>query len=189
MRLFVAIDLPADAKQSLAEEQQRIARRLTSIRLAKPAQMHLTLVFLGEVADTHVAAVTAAMNADLALPPFDLVFGGAGVFPARGAPHALWIGIATGISELVALRGIVSGRVAPLGLPVDERPYHPHLTLGRWREFRASERRKVEEACTAARIATVRVDRATLFQSRLSSGGPVYTPLAHATLTSAGAGD
>src|SRR6266567_3936193 len=129
MRLFVAIDLPPDVKQLLADEQQRIARRLTSIRFVKPAQMHLTLVFLGGVADAHVPAVTAAINADIALPPFDLVFGGAGVFPPRGAPRAFWIGIAKGDSDLVALHQIVSNRVSSLGLPLDTRPYSPHLTL------------------------------------------------------------
>ena len=190
MRLFVAIDLPSEAKQSLADEQQRIARRLASIRLVKPAHMHVTLVFLGEVADTHVPALTAAMNADVALPPFDLVFGGVGVFPPRGAPRALWIGIAKGVSALAALQRIVSHRVASLGLALDDRPYRPHLTLGRWRDARSSERRKVVEAAsTAGRIATVRVDRATLFHSRLSSGGSDYTPLAHATLAATGTGD
>jgi RNA 2',3'-cyclic 3'-phosphodiesterase len=186
MRLFVAIDLPSDAKQSLAKEQQRIARCLTSIRLVRPAQMHLTLVFLGEVSDTHVPAVIDAMNADVALPPFDVVFGGIGVFPPRGAPRALWIGIAQGVSDLVALHDIVSNRVASLGLALGERSYRPHLTIARWRESRSSERRKVEEASTGVRIATVRVERATLFESQLSSGGPNYTPLAHATLTPAG---
>lgn len=182
MRLFVAIDLPPDAKQAIGDEQQRIAGRLTAIRLVKPTQLHLTLVFLGEVADVHVPAAIAAMSADVPLAPFGVAFGGAGVFPSRGAPRAFWIGIAAGVSALEALQGIVADRVRSLGLPLESRPYSPHLTLGRWRESTSSQRRRVEEASTPARIAAMRVDRAVLYQSRLSSGGPDYTPLAHATL-------
>ena len=62
------------------------------------------------------------------------------------------------------------------------RPFSPHLTLGRWRESRSADRRRALASTTPEAIARVDVTGATLYQSRLSSTGPTYTALAHATL-------
>jgi 2'-5' RNA ligase len=68
------------------------------------------------------------------------------------------------------------------GVAFDDRPFHPHLTLGRWRESRSSDRVIALAAAVKGEMARIHVDRATLYQSRPSSAGPTYTPLAHATL-------
>jgi 2'-5' RNA ligase len=181
MRLFVAIDLPPGAREALGVEQQRIARSLGNVRLVKPGQMHVTLVFLGELADPTASAVTMAMNEDVSLPPFEIVFGGIGAFPPRGAPRAFWIGITNGVEATVALQRVLSERIAALGVPLEDRPFSPHLTLGRWRESKPSDRKAVESASSVVRV-PVRVERASLYRSTISSAGPTYTALAHATL-------
>jgi 2'-5' RNA ligase len=186
MRLFVAIDLPPDVKQAIVKEQQRIVAALASVRLVKPEQMHVTLAFFGEVPDARVPSVVETINLDVEMPPFDIVFGGAGVFPPRGAPRALWMGVAEGAEHLVALQAVLAGRVAALGIGCESRAYRPHLTLARWRESRSSDRRTIETASVPAAIAAARVDHTTLYQSRLSSAGPQYTALARATLNGSG---
>jgi RNA 2',3'-cyclic 3'-phosphodiesterase len=193
MRLFVAVDLPEEAKRAIAAEQKLIAAPLVgsgdSLKLVAPEQMHLTLLFLGEVQEARVPAVIEAMNTAVDLPAFDMAFGGAGVFPARGAPRVLWMGVTAGAAPLTTLQREIAERIRGLGIAFDDRPFHPHLTLGRWRESRGG-RGGAGRFATARRgsgaIAGVHVTRATLYQSRLSSFGPAYTAQAHATLTQAG---
>jgi 2'-5' RNA ligase len=187
MRLFVAVDLSEDARQAIAAEQERIAAALADARArlkwVRPGHMHLTLVFLGEVEDARVPLVVDAVGRDVDAPPFDVTFAGAGVFPPHRAPRALWVGVGAGASELTALQQEVTRRVAALGVALDDRPFSPHLTLGRWRTSRSSDGRRALAAVRQGAIARVRVTSATLYHSHLSSSGPTYTALARANLT------
>ena len=186
MRLFIAVDLDDNARAAIATEQTRIAAVLagsrSTVTWVKPDRMHLTLVFLGEVDDTRVAAVVASISRDLDAAPFEIVLEQIGTFPAHGAPRAVWIGVGDGADRLTGLQLEMARRVRALDLAVEPRPFHPHLTLGRWRSARSSDRRKVVSAAKPGRIARLPVDGATLYHSRLSSSGPAYTPLARATL-------
>ncbi len=133
-------------------------------------------------------SVIEAINIAVDLPVFDIAFGGAGVFPPRGAPRVLWIGVTEGAAALTSLQSEIAERIRGLGLTFDDRPFHPHLTVGRWRESRSDRaargRRRGEGGPPggSGTVADVRVTRATLYQSRLSASGPAYTALAHATL-------
>ena len=185
MRLFIALDLSDEAREAIAAEQTRIAAALdgAALRWVKPEQAHLTLVFLGHVDSERVTSVVEAVAADVDLAPFEMVLGGPGVFPSRGAPRVLWIGAAAGAAQLVALQRRLSARVAALGVELDERLFHPHLTIGRWRASRPSDRDRALAAAWPGPIARVSVHRATLYESRLSPSGPAYTALTHANLT------
>jgi len=187
MRLFVAADLPDAVRDALAAEQARIKAALgssdASLKWVKPEHAHLTLVFIGNVEDARVPAVVEAIAADIALPAFDATFEGGGAFPPRGAPRVLWIGVGTGARDLVELQRVIASRVAALGLPIEDRAFHPHLTLARWRESRPADRSRALAVAAQGVVARAHVDGATLFQSRLSPSGPAYTALAHANLT------
>jgi len=186
MRLFIAVDLSEDAREAIAAEQKRIASALggtkTSLKWVKSEQAHLTLVFLGSVDDGRVAAVVEAVGGDVDLAPFDMVLEGAGVFPPRGAPRVLWIGTTAGAAQLIELQRRLSARVAALGVELEGRPFHPHLTIGRWRESRPSDRSRALAAARPGSIARVRVEHATLYESRLSPSGAAYGALTRATL-------
>src|SRR5438128_3556045 len=121
MRLFVAADVPDAARDAIAAEQKPIAsalgekkrepsRRAGALKWVKPEHSHLTLVFLGDVEDARVASVVEAVGRDIDAPPFDVVFEGLGVFPPRGAPRVLWIGVAAGASQLIELQRELSRR-------------------------------------------------------------------------------
>jgi 2'-5' RNA ligase len=190
VRLFIAIDLDEAARAAIAEEQRRLKAAIGSTRATvkwvRPEQMHLTLVFLGEVAEARVQAIVEAIGQPIAQRPFDLAFGGVGVFPPRGAPNVLWIGASTGEGETIAVQRQLADRVAPLGIPVEGRLFHPHLTLARLKDSRPSDRTRFLAAGGDNIVATTQVDHATLYQSKLSSQGPSYTALAHATLSRSG---
>ena len=199
MRLFVAVDLPDEARQAIAVRQKLWAGPLSKsrdgLKLVEPSRMHLTLLFIGEAREGSVPAIVESMSAPASVAPFDVTFGGVGVFPLRGAPRVLWIGITDGAAHLERLQREVAERVRAAGVAFDDRPFHPHLTLGRWRgawrrrpsAVRRSTperlRRELAVLDRADRIACVSVTRATLYQSRLSSSGPAYAALAHANLS------
>jgi RNA 2',3'-cyclic 3'-phosphodiesterase len=178
VRLFTAIELTDSTRAAIAAEQRRIVESLDSgsrVRLVKPEQMHVTLVFIGEVAEERGAAITVLMNRDIPMAPYRISLGGIGAFPPRGAPRALYVDIVDGADATVALHALVAGRLGQR----DERPFRPHVTLGRWRESRPSDRPKTSPR---GAIAALDVASVTLFQSRLSSAGPAYTRLAAARL-------
>jgi len=187
MRLFIAVDLSDDAREAIAAEQKRMAAALggtqTSLKWVKPEHAHLTLVFLGNVDAARGDVVIEAIGGDVDLAPFDMVLEGAGAFPPRGAPRVLWIGTTAGATELAALQLRLSSRVAGLGVELEARPFHPHLTLGRWRESRPSDRARALAVAPSGAIARVHVGHATLYQSRLSSSGAAYGALTRANLT------
>jgi len=185
MRLFVAIDLDDDARRAIAAEQKRLARQLagaSSLRMVRPEQMHLTLAFLGEVDDVRSAAIVDAMRADLQAAPFSIVYAGLGVFPPHGAPRVLWLGVTTGRDDAIAVQRQIAERLARVGNEPEQRAYHPHLTLARWRRSTPADRRRLLAADRGAPIAQVDAAAVTLYQSRLSPSGPSYTVLAEAAL-------
>jgi 2'-5' RNA ligase len=192
MRLFTAIELNEDARQAITAEQKRIAGVLSrgapaSLKWIQPEHMHLTLVFLGEIEETKAAAVIRAMGDDIdEAEPFSIVFAGIGTFPAHCAPRVLWLGLSSGATEAIALQRRVVERLSPTGVRIEERPFHPHLTLARWRESRQADRRRVAAAERDAEVARVDVHAVTLFESRLSSSGAAYTVLARAPLAGGG---
>jgi len=187
MRLFVAVDLSEEARQAMAAEQKRIAAALagrqTSLKWVRQEHLHLTLVFLGSVDEARGRAVVDTIGRDVDAAPFDMVFDGVGAFPPHGEPRVLWTGVTQGAAELVALHRELAPRAAALEIALEERSFHPHLTLGRWRESRRQDRERALAAGGRDPFARVRVQRATLYESRLSPSGPTYTALAHANLT------
>lgn len=188
MRLFVALDLDAAAKAAVAAAQANVreaAQGGAPIRWVGPEAMHITLVFLGELDDARAAAVGSAIGRPLAQPPFELTLGGLGVFPPRGAPRAVWVGVSGGEPALRKFRDALVERVASAGVTLESRPFAPHLTLGRWKLSRPSDRSRALAAAPAPQPVRIPVDHATLYRSRLSASGPVYTELARANLTPA----
>ena len=186
MRLFLAIDLDEAARRALGAEQARLAQlvRGSPLKFVRPEQLHVTLVFLGEVAPDRATAVRAAVEAPLEGAPFEAVFDTLGTFPPRGAPRVLWIGATTGAAEMIALQQHLAARVTALGIEIERRAFHPHLTLGRWRESHPRDRVAVVESPRLRPGVRVFVDGVTLYQSRLSPAGAAYTSLARATLES-----
>jgi 2'-5' RNA ligase len=126
-RLFVALDLPRYAKDSLAVMQQG----LPDARWVESEMLHLTLAFLGEVdRPTFEEAMHALARVETR--PFDLALKGLGFFPSRGAPRQLWVGIEPE-PELDRLQRRVVRALAAVDIVVERRKFVPHVTLGRFR--------------------------------------------------------
>jgi RNA 2',3'-cyclic 3'-phosphodiesterase len=187
VRLFAAVDLTEDARRAIAVEQQRVAASLErsarqTLKWVHVDHMHLTLEFLGEVEDSRVAGLVERMGESIEHPPFAVVFGGLGLFPPFGAPRVLWLGLRAGVPETLALQRAVVGRLHEAGMALENREFHPHLTLARWRSSRPGDRRGLLSQDRAPDVASVDVNHVTLYRSQLSPQGPSYTVLARARL-------
>jgi 2'-5' RNA ligase len=184
MRLFAAVDLGDDARAAIAAEQHRIATDLGaaagSLRFVRAGQMHLTLAFIGEIAEDRARPIVDVMGNDIARAPFQLVLGGVGIFPPGGAPRVLWLGVVRGAEEIIELGAVVARRIATAGVAFEPRAFRPHLTLARWRTRRRAGRLRLGESTDL--VARVDVGAVTLYQSRLLPAGPSYTALARARL-------
>jgi 2'-5' RNA ligase len=171
----------------MAAEQKRIKASLgpaaAHLKWVRPDKAHLTLVFLGAVHADAVPNLVTAMSQDIDQPAFDITFSGRGVFPARGAPRVLWVGIGAGIDKLRSLQREVATRVATHDIALEARDFNPHLTLGRWASSRPSDVAGALGDERTETIACEHVVRVTLFESRLASSGASYIALAHANLT------
>jgi len=206
MRLFAALELDERARQRIGEEQKRVRRSLgdpPALRWVDPASMHVTLAFLGEVGEPVAQQVIGAMTGAFEAAPFRLVFRGTGVFPSRGAPRVLWLGIAGGAADAIALQAAVAERLNGCGIVLERRAFTPHLTLARFRDCRSAKAsrppqanashelrrrsrhgigRDERERPPAKTVAAVDVREVVLFQSRLSPKGSTYVALARAPL-------
>jgi 2'-5' RNA ligase len=191
MRLFLAIELPDEVRHAVVAEQERLRDALGAAPLAwvRPEQLHLTLVFLGELDATRAAALIDRFNAPLEdISPFELRFAGLGTFPEARAPRVLWLGVDAGRREVIELHRQVARRVSAAGLPVESRPFHPHLTLARWRQMRpglktgADVRDLLSVPDRVGPAIAMLVDAVTLYESRLSSSGATHLPIARAPL-------
>jgi RNA 2',3'-cyclic 3'-phosphodiesterase len=185
LRLFTAVELSDEARAAIAATQKTVAAALSdsprSLRLVRVEHLHLTLVFIGEVSSELGTVMIEALNADIPQAPFQIDFGGVGVFPPSGPPRTCWLGLLRGAESVVDLHSHVAERVRALGVQIDRRPLEPHLTLGRWRDRARDVRSRIPHSAEV--VARVDVSTVTLFESRLSSAGPAYTRLASARLS------
>jgi 2'-5' RNA ligase len=187
MRLFVALEVDDEARSAIAALQGRLQRELERgkdqrLKWIAAEQLHMTLSFLGEVPEARVPLVLEGMAVPLRARPFDLVFERVGVFPPSGPPRILWLGTSEGASAASAVYEQVAGRLVAMGFPREERAFHPHLTLARWRASRPDDRRRVAQIKAAGPVARVRIATAALFESRLSPRGSAYSVLVRAPL-------
>lgn len=175
MRAFLAIPLPPP----LCEELAAAGRGIEGLRAQRAATIHLTVRFLGEIADAQADAVAAAA-AEVAARhvPFDLVLRGLGAFPDARRPRVVWVGLAEGAGPAAALARDLEAAVVALGLPGEDRAFSPHVTLGRFR----SRPRRPPELDPGREFGSARADRLVLYRSTLTPDGARHEAVAELSL-------
>lgn len=186
IRAFIAVELPEDVRRQLDVLEKQIQARagaagLRAIRWVPTSNMHLTLKFLGEVSTANLEALGRMMQSEAARHhPFEMRVGGLGAFPNIHRPRVIWAGTQAP-DTLVQLQKAIDGGARQLGYPEEERPFSPHLTLGRIAQnARPAEVTQVAEAMaqmTVGELGRFPVDRIHLFRSDLRPSGAVYTSL------------
>lgn len=190
-RVFVAIDVGDEVRREAARAVSALSMKLEAAKTppkvvwVKPAVLHVTIKFIGEIEEPDVERLALLLAPPVDLPPFDVQWRGIGTFPSNRHPRALWLGVINGAAQLAELEAEVSRRIAGIDVKLDDRALLPHLTLGRVKMAGAGvDWPKILQACEV-RHATSRVDRVTLYRSKLSQYGPNYTELVSAPLVGA----
>ena len=208
-RLFIAVDIDDATGAQIARISagvRDVVATHTKASWVPTDRMHLTLLFLGHVEEAVEQRISGVLASPIREAPFDVMFDGLGLFPGRGSPRVLWLGIREGLEHLRSVHRTVVARVgldlARVGLdlsralPTRDASFSPHLTLARFRD-RVPRGKLAGITRIQASAGPSRIDRVTLYESRLSpasldsrSGrpedtrraGPTYVPLAVASL-------
>jgi 2'-5' RNA ligase len=176
MRLFVAIDIPADLKDALRYFVDRL-RPAAKIGWSMPDNLHVTTKFIGEWPEPRLDEIKRALTSVPVNGAIDITVKSLGWFPNPHSPRVFWAGVRGG-EPLRALAHATEQALARLGVPIEERDYSPHLTLARIREGVALESlHQTIESFPAGCGFDFGSFSATEFRLYLSAGGK-YTRLA-----------
>lgn len=176
MRLFVALEVPEPQRLEVTRRRRVLEGALPPASWVRQENLHLTLVFLGEVNDRERSRLDQVLpEAFAAFPPQPLALAGGGTFPPSRPARVAWVGLEHG-PRLPAMRERVRALAQEAAArPLDDRPFHPHLTVARCRRpwgrsaaesFAAGFAGPVGEPFVAA--------EGLLLASRLGPGGPRY---------------
>src|SRR4051794_27596313 len=115
-RTFVAIELSKPIRDRLISLQESLATGASDVKWVDRENLHVTLLFLGEVDDRELPAVCRAVQEALAeQAAFSMTVAGAGCFPNPRRPHILWMGIGQGVQEVVAVHDRLEPPLLQLG--------------------------------------------------------------------------
>lgn len=184
-RAFVAIELPPAVRDELARAQDALRSELPHIRdrWVKPDRMHLTLAFLGDIAEASVAPLVDALNeAGKTAAPFELRLEGIGGFPSPRRPQILWAGVDPPPDALLVLNKKVVDAARPFAPQMDGKKFSPHIALARADAIRSAEASRVAEVMhrwEGRHFGTCKVNEIGLIQSKLTNTGPEYSSLGH----------
>lgn len=179
MRTFLAVELPADVKRALASLQEKLRSSGADVRWVRPEGIHLTLKFLGEIPPRRVDEIREVVEGMLVMHrPFSLDVRGLGGFPKLSQPRVVWVGLGGEVDRLRALQEDVEKGMNALGFPREERPFHPHLTLGRVRSPRRRDRLLERiRSLMDIQLGSFRVETMAQFESELLPSGARYRQL------------
>ena len=173
MRTFVAVFPPSEVREAL----YRAARDLPAsndFRPIGPEKIHLTLKFLGDVAEGDLSRVMHALEPVRERhEPFEVSTSGFGAFPSERRARILWAGVGEGSGPLRAVAQSVDDLLEPAGFGREQRSYVPHLTLGRARGRQA----KLEGGSVSSPTLRFTVSGVDLVESVPGEGGVTHSVL------------
>jgi 2'-5' RNA ligase len=188
VRVFIAVEIPPDIRQAIEENTARLRSLLDAnlVRWTPTSNIHLTLKFLGDVSPATIEMLAQMLAQEASqYTGFEMQFGGLGTFPSPRRPRVIWIGIQAP-AALEALRRGIETATAKMGYPTENRPFSPHLTIGRVKQTAGpADAQKIRVALEGTKIGalgTGKVQAVHLFKSDLQPSGSVYTRLFSAPL-------
>ena len=173
-RTFVAIFPPREVREALVHAARNL-RNSRNFRLVGQEKIHLTLKFLGDVAEQDLGTIAKALQPlGESHDPFEASTSTFGAFPSVQNARVLWAGIEQGSDHLRTIAETVEDLLFPAGFERESRPYIPHLTLGRARARRA----KLDLPQTSPPTLRFTVYSVDLVKSTTDKNGVTYSRLA-----------
>jgi RNA 2',3'-cyclic 3'-phosphodiesterase len=190
MRIFVALNIDDVIRERITRFAEGVRGFAPEARWVRPESLHLTLKFIGEEPDEEVERIKRAL-VPISARNIAVSFRGYGFFPTLRAARVFWVGIEAG-PHLGALAEVVDRATAALGVPREQHPFRPHLTLARGGSGSGAPRRQLGDArnrdfqLLQEKLAALPVPdfgamtarEFCLYQSQLMRGGSRYTKIA-----------
>lgn len=189
IRTFIAIDCGPAIRARIDGVQEDLARVCPEVKWVEKENLHLTLLFLGEVDNREIPDVCKAVANGLKdLPPFELSVEGTGCFPNLRRPRTLWIGVRKGSAEVKAVHAALEKQLLALGCyRREERAFTPHITVGRVKSDGPMD--KLAEALIKHQdwqAGETTVSEVLVMSSQLTSKGPTYAIMSRGKMSAAG---
>jgi 2'-5' RNA ligase len=180
IRTFIAVGLDSALRDRCVALQEKLSRSGTEVKWVERENIHVTLLFLGEVDDRELPALCKAVAAVAkGHAGFALSLQGVGCFPHARRPRVVWAGLGLGTAELVALHDALEPPLLELGCyRREERQYTPHVTLGRVQgDGDAAALAQALSGFNNWQGGEMDVDAIRVMASELTRDGPIYTVL------------
>jgi 2'-5' RNA ligase len=191
VRTFVAVRLSPPVRGEVSRFLHPLKPEGPQVKWVADDLLHLTLRFFGDLDETRVEKA-CQVSRELAdtFGPIRARLGGTGTFPPHGRPRVYWIGLREGGEALLQLAGSLDRGYRSAGLGQADRPFSPHLTVGRAKPTRG-KRPPVGPRVREFRSLTFEssrfiIDRVCVVRSDLTPHGPTYTPIGDYPLSGRG---
>lgn len=177
IRLFTALDIPESIKMQL----QGMGGSIPGAKPVPKEQFHLTLKFIGEVEGRVLLDIEQALGnikgsgnvGKLDLAPFNIRLKGVGVFPPRGAPRVLWVGIEED-GKLSTLRKAIENELAANGIARSKQKFTPHISVARLKKSPVARLQDYLAGNSFFETAWFPVNSFSLYSSKLTPKGAVH---------------
>lgn len=179
LRMFLALPVSEAVREALAGVQARLRKTGAHVSWVPSENLHVTLVFLGDVVTGRVEAVQRVVEEVVPLyPAFELQARGVGSFGSARSPRVVWAGFEEVPGALVEMHGLLAQGFREIGFDVERRPFKAHVTLGRVRSARQVDALTSDMASVNnAGFGPVPVSRVQIMRSDLGPQGARYTVL------------
>lgn len=171
-RLFVGIEVPETVKDKVAHAQALLKDKIIGVRWVDPANIHVTLKFLGNCRTDKISDICSAIQSGLAgQQAFNCVTGAFGAFPSSRKARVLWLGL-NSCEPLEGLFRLIDSALSAPGFEAETRYFKPHITVARLKKPGPID--FAEAAFLEKEKLKVVIDSVILFASHLSPVGATY---------------
>ncbi|GAA5522167.1 RNA 2',3'-cyclic phosphodiesterase [Aliifodinibius salicampi] len=168
MRLFIAAPLPEEVREKVSGLYQP----MDGLRWQPQSQFHITLKFLGKTDREQLPELIRRLN-NTSYSAFQITISGFGIFPEKGRPKILWIGIASP-GLLKDLQKKIEQQCVEMGFKAEDRPFVPHITLARIKGTSKRDVMSFVNQHKKVRFPEVPVNKFVLYESKLHPDGAVH---------------
>jgi RNA 2',3'-cyclic 3'-phosphodiesterase len=182
-RVFIAVKVDPGGELLRMFSSLKALLGTENIKWVDPANIHLTLAFLGDTEDESIKTLAGMLKEKCTgFHEFEFLLAGTGVFKNFRDPRVIWVGIQSP-EKLLMLNNTITDGLKENGFDIEERQFKPHLTLCRIKSVKDTENLKnVMERYRDTEFQEVEVKKVILFESILMQTGPLYKPLGNFAL-------
>jgi len=184
MRCFIAINLDDVVKKEIDASVALLKKEKADVKWVPAANLHVTLKFFGEIDERTVEKIEENLSEiSRKFSPFEVKLHGLGVFPDERRPRVIWIDFLDS-RRLIKLQEEVEYSIVSIGFEKEDRPFSPHLTIGRVRSPKNKDLLlRAMGPLRSKDFGNIGVDKIFLMKSDLKPTGAQYTAVAEFPLT------